>query len=54
MTLHGEPTWVDPPQCMPDEYKGDCAVKAYRDYYVGEKARFAKWKVSGAPWWWSK
>ena len=32
-------------QAMPDEYKveGD-AVSAYRKYYMGEKARFAKWK----------
>jgi len=30
-------------QAMPDEYKNDCAVKAYRDYYNGEKAHFAKW-----------
>jgi len=31
-------------QCMPDEYKveGD-AVKAYRQYYIGEKLGFAKW-----------
>ena len=30
-------------QAMPEEYKNDCAVKAYRDYYNGEKAHFAKW-----------
>ena len=32
------------PQCMPDEYKvpGD-TVQAYRNYYIGEKARFAAW-----------
>lgn len=41
-------------QAMPDEYKcpGD-AVKAYRDYYHGEKYRFAKWH-HGAPIWWTK
>ena len=38
-------------QAMPDKYKNRCAVKAYRAYYHGEKARFAKWK-SGAPKWW--
>jgi len=32
-------------QAMPDHYKvsGD-AVQAYRNYYIGDKARFAKWK----------
>jgi hypothetical protein len=35
-------------QAMPDEYKveGD-AVQAYRNYYIGEKARFATWKEPG-------
>lgn len=33
------------PQCMPDQYKvANNPVKAYQQYYVGEKARFAKWK----------
>jgi hypothetical protein len=34
--------WVDPPQCMPDEYKveGD-SVQAYWNYYIGDK-----WKVA--------
>jgi putative sterol carrier protein len=42
-------------QCMPDEYKveGD-AVAAYRAYYKGEKARFAKWaRGRTAPYWWT-
>ena len=25
------------PQCMPDEYKDDCSVNAYWNYYIGEK-----------------
>ena len=32
--------WIDfeqPPQCMPDEYKSQCSVDAYWNYYVGEK-----------------
>ena len=39
-------------QAMPEEYKvvGD-AVQAYRNYYHGEKARFAKWKTSIPHWW---
>jgi len=38
-------------QAMPDKYKGDDAVLAYRNYYVGEKARFAKWKNGIIPEW---
>ena len=30
-------------QAMPDQYKNNCAIKAYRNYYIGEKAYFAKW-----------
>ena len=26
-----------PPQCMPDEFKSDCAIHAYWAYYIGEK-----------------
>ena len=26
-----------PPQCMPDEFKSDCAINAYWAYYIGEK-----------------
>lgn len=46
--------FVDPPQCMPDEYKlnGD-AVGAYRQYYLGDKARFAEWNWGRSqPSWW--
>ena len=25
------------PQCMPDEYKDDCSIQAYWNYYIGEK-----------------
>ena len=30
-----------PPQCMPDEYKDKCSVKAYWNYYIGDKYRVA-------------
>lgn len=40
-------------QAMPDEYKADNAVDAYRNYYLGEKSRFAKWQRGRqAPDWW--
>ena len=41
-----------PPQCMPDEYKREDTVEAYRAYYKGAKAGFAKWSKSPAPEWW--
>ena len=39
-------------QAMPDKYKvpGD-AVKAYRQFYAGEKMRFATWSGRPAPEW---
>ena len=45
--------FTEPPQCMPDEYKvkGNSVI-AYRHYYKGEKAAFAKWQYSDIPWWW--
>ena len=32
-----ETGFEQPPQCMPDEYKDECSVKAYWNYYIGEK-----------------
>ena len=39
-------------QAMPDKYKvpGD-AVKAYRQFYLGEKMQFAKWTKRSVPNW---
>lgn len=39
-------------QAMPDKYKvpGD-AVKAYRQFYLGEKMQFAKWTKRSVPEW---
>ena len=36
---------------MPDEYKCEDAVQAYRDYYIGEKAHFCTWKNRDVPFW---
>ena len=33
-------------QCMPVQYRGTDAVQAYRAFYLGEKARFARWRKS--------
>lgn len=39
-------------QCMPEQYRvPEDAVKAYRAYYKGEKAGFAKWKTGNCPVW---
>ncbi len=42
-------------QAMPDEYKQEDAVEAYRAYYRGDKARFAKWDwpTAQTPSWWN-
>jgi len=34
--IQGE-EFVQPPQAMPDEYKDDCSIQAYWNYYIGEK-----------------
>jgi hypothetical protein len=39
-------------QAMPSQYKNKCVVSAYRAYYQGEKAKFAKWKSGKIPNWW--
>jgi len=44
-------SFTEPPQCMPDQYKGDDTVKAYHDYYINEKLGFAKWNYTEAPTW---
>ena len=41
--LYGDP--IDMPQCMPDEYKDECSVKAYWNYYIGEKHTVANPKT---------
>ena len=36
---------------MPDEYKVDCPVESYRNYYRGAKTSFASWKNRDIPEW---
>ena len=44
----------DIPQCMPDEYKNDDPITAYRDYCINEKY-YAKWeKGRDKPTWWEE
>lgn len=37
-------------QCMPEQYKNEDVVEAYRSYYIGEK-HFARWKNGDMPYW---
>ena len=39
-------------QAMPDDCKHTDPVKAYRNYYIKYKARFAKWSHGRVPTWW--
>lgn len=53
------PLCTEPPQCMPEPCKVRdgtfwSAVKAYRKYYIVEKAYFAKWKNGNTPQWFLK
>jgi len=42
--------WLeDPPQAMPEKYRNKDVVKAYQQYYQGEKASFSKWKKRPIP-----
>ncbi len=34
---------------MPDEYKCDCPIQSYRDYYRNEKSHIGKWKMRDVP-----
>ena len=37
---------------MPEEYKHNNSVKAYRNYYIGEKSKIAKWNtLAQVPYW---
>ena len=47
---HGWKTeFTPPPQCMPDEYKHKDYITAYKQYYIGEKKRFAKYTAVDTP-----
>ena len=47
---HGWKTeFTQQPQCMPDEYKHEDYITAYKQYYIGEKKRFAKYTGVDTP-----
>ena len=37
--------FTQPPQAMPDEYKDDCSLQAYWNYYISAKRIIANWKT---------
>ena len=43
--------FTQPPQAMPDEYKGSDTVEAYRKYYKYGKAHLHSWKNREVPFW---
>jgi hypothetical protein len=49
--LPADQPWTDPPQCMPEQFKQTDTVAAYRAYYLGDKARFARWTLRPPPEW---
>ena len=54
LAITDESAYTSQPQCMPDQYKVlDDAVQAYRNYYIGEKAYFAKWAYTRTTEWWT-
>jgi hypothetical protein len=36
--------FTQPPQAMPDEYKDECSIQAYWNYYIAEKSAIANLK----------
>jgi hypothetical protein len=38
-------------QAMPEQYKTDDAIKAYRNYYLNEKKHLFNWKNRPIPYW---
>ena len=46
---------TEQPQCMPDYCKDEeDVIKAYRNYYINEKSRFAVWKSASQPDWFNE
>lgn len=43
----------DPPRAMPDTFKVDDVTQSYRNYYIGAKKDFCRWKNRQVPLWFS-
>jgi hypothetical protein len=47
-------SFTEPAQAMPDKYKvSNDSITAYRNYYIGDKARMAVWKNRSTPEWYA-
>ena len=46
--------FTEPPKAMPNQYKVKSVVESYRNYYLGDKAYFSKWKNREIPKWFSQ
>ena len=46
--------FTTPPKAMPDEYKVSDVIQSYRNYYIGAKYDFCKWKNREIPSWFVK
>lgn len=46
--------FTTPPKAMPDEYKVSDVIQSYRNYYIGAKYDFCKWKNRETPSWFVK
>ena len=46
-----EEDFTEPPKAMPEEYKVNDVVQSYRNYYIGDKKYFSKWKKREVPSW---
>ncbi len=45
--------FTQPLQAMPDKYKHENSIIAYRNYYIHEKAYFSNWSKRKIPYWFS-
>ncbi len=46
--------FIEPPQCMPDEFKLKDTIKAYKNFYINDKIKIKKlnWKkLNNKPEW---
>ena len=46
--------FTPPPQCMPDEYKNNDTIKAYKTFYIEDKIKIKKLnynKLNNTPEW---
>jgi len=46
--------FTEPPKAMPNQYKVKSVVESYRNYYLGDKAYFSKWKNRETPEWFNQ